>query len=355
MRVLAQSRGFSLWPESASTSAEDVDLVYLALLGLTLFFVVLIGAMALGFGVKYRAGAKSFRDHPIRKTLPIELTWIVAPLVMTLVIFVWGASVFVDLGTPPADARSIYVVGKQWMWKVQHPGGRQEINELHVPTAESIKLVLTSQDVIHSFYVPAFRIKRDALPNQYTSLWFRATRPGVYHLFCAEYCGTDHARMRGSVVVMTPTDYQQWLAEEVTERRSDGATRGRDEEKESGPDSATSRRIDVSTSPSAFVEFGCAACHQSNTTDAGPNLAGLFGRTVRLADGRVVVADEEFLRRSILEPNHAIPSGYGNSSSMPTYAGQINDDQMAELVEFIKSLETNGEGATQPDWPATTP
>src|SRR5262249_3857596 len=159
----------------------------------------------------------SFRDHPIRKTLPIELTWIITPLLMTTLIFAWGAHVFVDASFPPVDARTIYVVGRQWMWKVQHPGERRAINELHVPAGGPIELILPLPDVIHSFYVPAFRIKRDALPNRYTTLWFEATQPGAYHIFCAEYCGTEHSRMHGRVIVQTPSDFQRWLATPLPE------------------------------------------------------------------------------------------------------------------------------------------
>ncbi len=326
MMTADPARGFSLWPESASTGAPDIDRVYIALLGLTLFFALLIGALALGFGVKYRAGAQVIRDRIIHKTPLLEITWILGPFLIALAIFVWGAVVYMDATEPPAEARAIYVVGQQWMWKVQHPGGRREINELHVPSGEPIKLVMTSQDVIHSFFVPAFRNKRDVLPGQYTYLWFEATRPGTYHLFCAEYCGADHARMRGRVVVMTPADFQRWLAADPS-----AATSG---ESESASGEAMPPTID---SP-AFVRFGCDDCHQASPTPAGPALHGLFGQRLPDPSHGSATVDESYLRQSILEPNAVIAAGYAAPSTMPSYANQIDEYQMIELIEFIKSL-----------------
>lgn len=318
---------FSLWPDEASTTAFQVDLVYGALLGMTLLFVIIIGALALSFGVRYRAGsAASDETPPIKRRTTLEVTWIVLPTLMMLALFFWSAHVYVRAETPPADARTIYVVGKQWMWKVRHPSGRQEIDTLHVPADETVKLVLTSQDVIHSFYVPAFRIKRDVLPDRYTTLWFKATRPGTYHLFCAEYCGTDHAKMRGEVVVMKPSDFQSWLESETATEAPVPGTPGSPE----APLTVGGK--------GPFYRFGCNACHVPGAAVRAPRLDGIYGREVRLRNDTTVIADEAYLRESILDPNAKISAGYNAPSLMPTYRGQISEADLMQLIEFIKSL-----------------
>jgi cytochrome c oxidase subunit 2 len=205
----------------------------------------------------------------------------------------------------------IAVVGRQWMWKIQHPSGRREINELHVPVGAPVKLRIASQDVIHSFYIPAFRVKMDAVPGRYTQLWFEATKPGEYHLFCAEYCGTEHSRMIGKVVVMEPDQFQNWLG---------GVT-------EETPVEAGER---------LFAEFNCANCHTGGTRQRGPHLGGLFGKPVRLADGRTVTFDETYIRESIINPNAKIVAGY--APVMPTYRGQLSEEQLLQLVAYIRSL-----------------
>ncbi|HUN80492.1 MAG TPA: cytochrome c oxidase subunit II [Phycisphaerae bacterium] len=329
LRLLADSSGFALLPEKASTGAYRVDHIYFALLGLTLFFVLLIGAMTLGFGIKYRAGAVRFRDQPIHKTLPYEMIFVGAPLLLTLAIFIWGAQIFVEANVPPADARTIYVVGKQWMWKIRHTSGQPEINELHVPTGEPIRLLLTSQDVIHSFYVPAFRMKTDALPYRYTSLWFQAVNPGEYHLFCAEYCGSDHARMRGRIVVMKPSDFQRWLETTPASIGDDSAPRAA---KESVADEGARN----------FSRLGCANCHQAHVISAGPALAGIFGKSVPLINGTTALADENYLRESILQPNAAVRIGWKSPSAMPSYFGQVDEQQLASLIEYIKAQRRRG-------------
>lgn len=325
--MLAAAGGLRFWPETASTTARQVDLVYMALLGLLLFFVLLIGALALGYGVKYSAGSDAFRDDPIRRRLLVEIIWIGLPALITLGIFVWGARVFVRAATPPANARTIYVVGKQWMWKIQHPGGRREINELHVPVGEPIRLVMTSQDVIHSFYVPAFRVKQDVLPDRYTTLWFQATKTGEFRLECAEYCGANHAQMRGRVVVMEPARFQAWL-ESVPPNTGGFA------------DTSADWKNSTSTAEAkpAFVRFGCGSCHQDRLRADVPALADLFGRRVSLRGGRTETVDENYIRRAILDPNAEIPAGYSAPSIMPTYKGQVNADDMIELIEGIKSM-----------------
>jgi cytochrome c oxidase subunit 2 len=228
-----------------------------------------------------------------------------------MAIFVWGAVVYFKERTPPADSTEVYVVAKQWMWKVEHAEGQREINELHVPVGRDVKLIMTSQDVIHSFYIPAFRIKQDVLPGRYTVEWFRATKSGVYHLFCAEYCGTQHSGMVGSIIVQEPAEYEAWI--------NGGST---------GPLSANGEKI--------FAELGCATCHRSDTQGRGPNLEGVFGKPVQLEDGRTVTADENYLRECILDPGAKRVKGF--QPIMPTFQGLVSEEQVNALVAYIKSI-----------------
>jgi cytochrome c oxidase subunit 2 len=236
-----------------------------------------------------------------------------------MVMFAWGAKVYVNLERPPADAMVINVVGKQWMWKLQHPEGVREINTLHIPVGRPIKLVMTSQDVIHSFFVPAFRTKQDVLPGRYTTSWFEAKQKGRFHIFCAEYCGTDHSKMIGEVVAMEPAEYQAWLAGTVSDV----------------PPAVAGEKL--------FYSYNCQTCHGQRA----PTLAGLYNRRVRLADGSTVLADDNYIRESILNPAAKIVAGYPGSL-MPTYQGQLTEDQLLELIAYIKSLNTasSGEGTT---------
>jgi cytochrome c oxidase subunit 2 len=309
---------FPLWPASASSHSLPVDLLYVFLVLLSAAATVGI-AVAIGiFGMKYRR-----HSHPeaeqIEGSLILEITWSIIPLGIFMVIFVWGAVLFFDLRTPPQDSAEIYVVGKQWMWKLQHMEGVREINELHVPVDKDIKLIMTSQDVIHSFFVPAFRIKQDVLPGRYTTLWFRATKTGTYHLFCSQYCGTMHSGMIGEVVVMKPSDYQAWLTggAPVGSLAQDGQT--------------------------MFMQLGCNTCHRSDVQGRGPNLVGVFGRPVQLEDGRTVTADENYVRQHILTPGRTVVSGFKNI--MPSWQGQITEEQLNELVAYIKSLNPPPAGA----------
>ena len=242
---------FPFAPEQASANASKYDTLFFALVGLSLFFIVLIFALLLYFALRYRR--ERLVDREIRRTdyMKLELTWIIIPTLISLGIFGWSAWLYFQQKTPPADAMEIYVTGKQWMWKIQHPRGNREINELHVPLGRPVKLVMTSQDVIHSFFIPAFRIKQDVLPGRYTTEWFTATKPGEYHLFCAEYCGTNHSGMIGKVVVMDPLEYEQWLA-------SSGNT-----------------ETMVSAGEQLYRQYGCPACHQQESSARGPMLAGL--------------------------------------------------------------------------------
>ena len=249
----------------------------------------------------------------------LEIVWTVIPFGLAMVMFVWGTRLFFTLSRPPADAMQIYAVGKQWMWKFQHPEGVREINELHVPAGRDVRLIATSEDVIHDWFVPAFRIKSDVLPGRYVNIWFRATKPGQYHLFCAEYCGTKHSGMIGQVVVMEPHDYQNWLS---------GGETG---------------RTLASAGERLFLDLACNTCHRPDAQNRGPRLNGLIGRTVRLQSGQSIVADEAYIRESILNPSAKITAGY--QPIMPTFQGLVTEEQLLQLIEYVKSLPT-GDGAS---------
>src|SRR5438128_617219 len=262
-----------LWPARASTTAGSVDALYIFLVALSLFVSVAIFTMICIFALRYRR-RKAREAEQIEGSNILELTWSAIPLAIFLFIFAWGAVVYFKERTPPRGATQIYVVAKQWMWKLQHEEGQREINQLHVPVGKDIKLIMTSQDVIHSFYVPAFRVKQDVLPGRYTTVWFHATKAGTYHLFCAEYCGTQHSGMIGQVVVMEPAEYQAWLS-------GGGATQSLSQ-----------------TGEAMFQQLGCSTCHLSSGQGRGPNLAGLYGSKVTLVDGRTLTADENYIRES---------------------------------------------------------
>jgi cytochrome c oxidase subunit 2 len=265
------------------------------------------------FAVHYRAGnAGADRDHRIKKSWHWEVSWTAMTLLAFLGLFVWGSQLFLRLQDAPADALPIYVVAKQWMWKVQHLGGQREINELHVPIGRAVRLIMSSQDVIHSFFIPAFRIKHDVVPGTTQALWFRPVKAGVFHLFCAEYCGTDHSRMTGRIVVMEQTDFEQWLSHQDV----------------SGTMAAGGGRL--------FRQFGCSGCHGANATVRAPALEGLYGKAVPLRDGTIEVADERYLRDSILKPRARTVAGY--QPLMPSYEGKISEDELIQIVAYIKSL-----------------
>ncbi|HKV42036.1 MAG TPA: cytochrome c oxidase subunit II, partial [Blastocatellia bacterium] len=301
-----------LFPESASTHAGKVDALYFFLCVVALFFTVAIFFFIIYFAVKYRRRAT---DEVGRKVIPdirIEILWIVLPFILCMVIFVWGASLYFSLSAAPRDAQEVFVVGKQWMWKFQHVSGQREIDELHVPVNTDIKMVMTTEDVIHSFFVPAFRIKADVVPGRYSTTWFKATKPGKYHLFCAEYCGTNHSGMIGWVYVMEPADYEAWL--------SGGATEG----------------SLATTGEKLFEKLGCSTCHKNNGQGRGPSLQGIFGKPVSLDSGLTVTADESYVRESILDPKAKVVAGY--QPIMPTFQGIVTEEQVLQLVAYVKSL-----------------
>ena len=301
---------FPLWPDRASAAAGNVDALFIFLLIVSGLMSLLIFSALLYFAARYRH-RRGVLAEQIEGSTPLELTWSVVPFMVFMVIFVWGAVVFFKSRTPPRDSTEVYVVAKQWMWKVEHMEGQREINELHVPTGQDIKLIMTSQDVIHSFFIPAFRLKQDVLPGRYTTLWFKATKPGHYHLFCAEYCGTMHSGMGGDIVVMEPQDYAQWMA--------GGA---------SAPLQETGKEL--------FAAFGCTTCHRSDAEGRGPSLQGLYNSRVPLEDGRTVTADDNYVRESILDPTAKIVKGY--KPVMPAFQGIVSDDQLNALVAYVKSL-----------------
>ncbi len=310
---------FPLFPESASTMAGEVDALYFFALGVSAFFSLLIAFFIFFFFVKYKRAHTGEIGVPLHGSVALEITWSVIPLIITMVLFGWGAKVFLDLTSPPTDAREYWVTGKQWMWKIQHPEGQREINELHVPKGQPIKMTMTSEDVIHSFFIPAFRIKQDVLPGRYTTVWFEATETGTFHLFCTEYCGTEHSQMIGSVVVMEPEDYQTWLA--------------------GGP-----AQPPVAAGRALFARYACDTCHSENNTGRGPSLHGIAGQEVTVAGGRSLARDDNYLRESILNPGAKLVAGF--SPLMPTFQGQINEEGVMQLIAYIKSLE--GDTATTP-------
>jgi cytochrome c oxidase subunit 2 len=307
---------WGLFPQEASTLAANVDRLFLFWFVVSVFFATLIAVLIIVFMLRYRRRAPDERGAAIHGSLPLEVLWTSIPLAIVMVLFAWGASIYATIHTPPKDAVRINVVGKQWMWKVQHMEGRREINAVHVPLGRPIEIVLTSEDVIHSFFVPAFRVKQDAVPGRYTSLWFQATKTGHYHLFCAEYCGTLHSKMIGEIVVMEPTAFEAWL--------------------HSGAPAELAGTSLVDQGRALFEARGCQSCHVG--PDArGPSLVGLVGRHVPLEGGGEVVADDAYLRQSILDPRARIVRGY--QPLMPTFQGLLTEEQVMQLVAYIQSLK----------------
>lgn len=321
-----------LFPEQASTLARDVDLLYGFMVAVSLFFAVLIAVLVTGFAIKYRRRSEDEVGADIHGSLALELFWTIIPFGIALVMFGWGAKVYLDIARPPDDAMEVFVVGKQWMWKLQHMEGRREINQLHVPVGKPVRLTITSEDVIHSFYVPAFRVKMDAVPGRYTQMWFEATKPGTYHLFCAEYCGTEHSKMIGQVIAMEPAAYQEWLAEEIVLPVVTGAAATA----ASGNGGAASPESMVKAGENLFVQKGCLACHMSVPGSLGPDLAGVFGSERTFQDGSTAIADEAYLREAILNPMSRVVAGY--QPVMPTFQGQISEPELLQIIQYIRSL-----------------
>jgi cytochrome c oxidase subunit 2 len=306
---------FPLFPEQASEIAQHVDIVYFGEVGVCVFFTVLIAVLITFFAIKYRKGSNANREGAVSHYLPVEIIWVVIPTAISMAIFASALVVFFEIYRFPADASEIYVVGRQWMWEVNHPSGRREINELHVPVGRAFKITAISQDVIHDFYVPAFRVKQDVVPGRTAQLWFKATKPGKYHLFCAEYCGTEHSRMIGWVHVMEPAEYEKWL-EGGTATTSLAAQGGQ-----------------------LFKQYGCSGCHSANASVRAPLLDGVYGHSVPLDNGQVITADEKYIRDSILLPFSQVVTGY--KPVMPTFQGRISENDLLKIIVYIKSLGKN--------------
>lgn len=313
---------FPLFPQQASVQAGQVDAVYFFMVSVTAFFSLLIAVLVVVFAVKYRRRNEDDIGAAIHGSLALELLWTFIPLGIAMVMFTWGAKVFFDLYRPPAGAMEIFVVGKQWMWKVQHMDGQREINELHVPVGRPVKLIMGSEDVLHSYYIPAFRVKADVIPGRYNTMWFTATRPGQYHLFCAEYCGTKHSGMIGRIVAMEPTDFQAWL----------GGGRAEDSP--------------VAAGAKLFQDLVCNTCHTAATQGRGPVLTGVYGKPVQLQGGGTVIADDAYLRESIVNPQAKIVAGF--LPIMPTFQGLVTEEQLLQLVAYVRSLGAQGGPAMPP-------
>jgi len=304
---------FPLFPPTASTVAVEMDLLYLFITAVCAFFAILVVAVIAFFTIKYRRRTPDAVGADIHGSLMLELTWTFIPFVLSMVMFGWGASLFFRLASPPANAMELFVVGKQWMWKVQHPEGVREINEMHVPIGRPVRVTLGSEDVLHDYFIPAFRVKMDVVPGKVTTLWFEATEVGTYHIFCAEYCGTKHSGMIGQVIVMTPQDYEAWLAG----GRSTGTA--------------------VQNGERLFTDLACVTCHKPDATGRGPSLLGVYGSTVALSDGRKVVADENYLRESIMNSQAKVVAGY--QGIMPTFQGMVTEENLLQLIAYIKTLK----------------
>jgi cytochrome c oxidase subunit 2 len=303
----------AIWPEGASTTAGQVDRLFLFLTVVCVGVGLLVAVLLIYFSVRYRRRPGDIGPAPKSgQSHALEWFWTITPLFFFAAMFVWGAEVYFHAYRAPEDATPIYVVGKQWMWKFQHLEGQREINALHVPLGKPIKLIMTSEDVIHSLFVPAFRIHMDLLPERYTSVWFEATHLGEYHLFCSQYCGTGHASMVGRIIVMRPADYETWLHQSAE-----------------GSLALQGRKI--------FLKYRCLSCHSAEANARGPVLEELFGRPVHLADGRTVIADENYIRESILYPSKKIVLGYENI--MPTFKGQVDEEDIIELIAYLQSLK----------------
>jgi cytochrome c oxidase subunit 2 len=325
---------FSLHPnmhffaDAGSAVAREYDWLFWALVLVCGAVTLAIACFIVYAAVRYRRREEDELPPQIEGSMRLEMAWTVIPLIIFLGIFAWGAVLYFDIERPPHDATQVYVVAKQWMWKIQYPDGRREINALHVPVGQAIALKMTSQDVIHSFFVPEFRIKQDVLPKRYTTIWFQATKPGKYHLFCAEYCGVKHSGMTGWVYVLDRQDYQRWLAQ--------GAAEG----------------SLASTGEKLFHQFGCANCHHFDGHGPCPDLRGLYMQPVRITDGATVIADDSYLRESIVDPKAKIVLGFGNL--MPTFDGQLSEDQIIALISYIKAIGPQP-GTLQPSSPGSTP
>jgi len=320
--------GIPIFPDQASTFARDVDALYFFILAVTAAFALVVAVAVIYFGIRYHKTHDGEIGARIEGNLPLELLWSVIPTVIAMVMFGWGASVFFHLRRPPDEAMHIYAVSKQWMWKFQHLEGQREINELHIPAGRPIKVTISSEDVLHSLYFPSFRTKIDAIPGRYTELWFEATTPGRYHIFCAEYCGTNHSGMIGTVIVMPPNEYQAWLAG-------------------GGMEGSLAQR-----GAKLFTDLACVTCHLDNAQGRGPSLKDIVGTTIETQAGDKVVVDEAYLRESILNSQAKVVKGF--QPLMPTFQGLISEENLVALIEHVKSMSPKATTAAPAAPPAPT-
>ncbi|WP_120995032.1 cytochrome c oxidase subunit II [Stutzerimonas urumqiensis] len=318
-----------LWPQAASDHAHAIDWLIWSFTGMMAIFVVPVFVLTILFAIRYRKGTRVSRDHRPRGSMKVEMTWIVLPFIGSMIIYLVSARLYYEVKTPPADAMVIQVVAKQWMWKFQHPGGQREINTLHVPVGRPVRLNMISQDVIHSLYFPALRIKQDLLPGRYTALWFSATETGRYEAFCAEYCGTDHSKMLATLIVQSPQEYQRWLSQ-------------------SGASESLAEQGEV-----LFRQFGCSGCHGPAAVAKAPTLEGLYGRRVALHDGTSVIADQAYIRDSILLPHKQLVAGY--EPIMPSFSNVIDEEGVLRLTAYIQSLGEGEQGEPHADSPRNPP
>ncbi|HEX5474732.1 MAG TPA: cytochrome c oxidase subunit II [Vicinamibacterales bacterium] len=307
-----------LAPDAASAQAVQVDAAFYFLVAVSAVFAILIAVLVIVFAVKFHRKRPDEVGAPIHGSLPLELLWSLIPFGIMLVMFVWGAWLFFHLTRPPKGSMEVYVVGKQWMWKIEHMGGQREINELHVPVGRPVKLIMGSEDVIHDFFIPAFRVKADVIPGRYNTMWFTAIKPGRYHIFCSQYCGTKHSAMIGWVTAMSPADYQAWLT-----GKSGGGTL-------------------VQSGEKLFQDLSCSTCHTEASSGRGPVLHGLYGKQVTLATGEKIAFDDAYIRESILNPQAKVVAGF--QPIMPTFQGLVSEEQLLQLIAYVKSL-----GTTQAD------
>jgi cytochrome c oxidase subunit 2 len=343
---------FELFPAPASTVAPRVDALFFFILAVCLFFTLVVAGFITVFAIRYRRRDEEYYPKPIIGSNLLESAWSIIPLIIALGIFFWGASIYFEIMRMPDDALEIYVVGKQWMWHLQHPEGQSEINALHVPVGKPVKLIMTSEDVIHNVAIPAFRVKQDVIPGRYTYLWFQATKPGTYHLNCALFCGTEHSKMTGWVTVMGDAEYEHWLLGSDTDKLGTAKVGRAD------------RSLALEGSK-LFRKLQCISCHSATAEARAPVLEELYGKTVHLADGATVKADDTYIRESILVPDAKIVAGY--RPIMPAFPlkdkegnGQVSEEDLVRLVAFIKSLRKGDtpprvEDATPPEKGTTLP
>ena len=317
---------FPLFPEQASSVAPLVDGLYLGLVAITGAVSLLIWIAIFYLAIKYRRRPDNELAEEQEPPAALELTWTVIPTIVFIIIFVAGAWVFFRLQRVPDNALEVYATGRQWMWKFQHPTGQREINTLHVPVGRPIKITMASEDVIHSLWFPSFRVKNDVVPNRYRTMWFEATKTGRFHIFCAEYCGTLHSGMIGSVIVMEQTEYQQWLA-----GGSEGSLASQGEK--------------------LFEKWACNTCHTNTAGARGPVLAGIYGRTRQLVNGQSVVADDNYIRESIVNPAAKIAAGF--QPIMPAFKNQLNEEDLLRLLAYVKTMGSEQPNATPVESPAS--